>query len=105
MKKVLIIGAGAQGNVISGVLSQAEDVGTILLGDIDVNRADEVAQFVGSDKIKVERLDASNVDKMVELIQQGPCDLVVNATLPVFDRPIMEACLRAKAHYLDMASN
>jgi carboxynorspermidine synthase len=105
MKKVLIIGAGAQGNVISGVLSQAEDVGTILLGDIDVNRADEVAQFVGSDKIKVERLDASNVDKMVELIQQGPCDLVVNATLPVFDRPIMEACLRAKANYLDMASN
>ncbi|MEE9496364.1 MAG: saccharopine dehydrogenase NADP-binding domain-containing protein [Desulfobacterales bacterium] len=105
MKKVLIIGAGAQGNVISGVLSQAEDVGTILLGDVDVNRANEVAQFVGSDKIKVERLDASNVDEMVTLIEQGPYGLVVNATLPVFDRPILEACLRAKAHYLDMASN
>ncbi len=104
MKKVMIIGAGAQGNVISGVLSRAEDVGTILLGDVDVNRANEVAQFVGSDKIMVERLDASNVDEMVTLIEQGPYELVVNATLPVFDRPILKACLQAKAHYLDMAS-
>jgi saccharopine dehydrogenase (NAD+, L-lysine-forming) len=104
MKKVMIIGAGAQGNVISGVLSRAEDVGTILLGDVDVSRANEVAQFVGSDKIKVKRVDASNVDEMVTLIEQGPYELVVNATLPVFDRPILKACLQSKAHYLDMAS-
>jgi saccharopine dehydrogenase (NAD+, L-lysine-forming) len=30
---------------------------------------------------------------------------VVNATLPVFDRPILEACVQAGADYLDMASN
>jgi saccharopine dehydrogenase-like NADP-dependent oxidoreductase len=105
MKKVLVIGAGAQGNVISGVLAQADDVDTILLGDIDVNRAHEVAQFVGSDKIEVESIDASNIDAMVGRIKKGPFGLVVNATLPVFDRPIMEACVRAKANYLDMASN
>ena len=105
MKKVMIIGAGAQGNVISGVLAQADDVDTILLGDIDVNRAHEVAQFVGSDKIEVESIDASNIDAMVGRIKKGPFGLVVNATLPVFDRPIMEACVRAKANYLDMASN
>jgi saccharopine dehydrogenase-like NADP-dependent oxidoreductase len=27
------------------------------------------------------------------------------ATLPVFDRPILEACVKAKANYLDIASN
>jgi saccharopine dehydrogenase (NAD+, L-lysine-forming) len=105
MKKVLIIGAGAQGNVISGVLSQADDVGTILLGDVDLERADEVAQHVGSDKIKVERIDASDVKEMETQIKQGPYELVVNATLPVFDRPILETCVNAKANYLDMASN
>ena len=105
MKKVMIIGAGAQGNVISGVLSQANDVGTILLGDVDLERANEVAQHVGSDKIKVERIDASNVKEMETQIKQGPYELVVNATLPVFDRPILEACVNAKANYLDMASN
>jgi len=105
MKKVMVIGAGAQGNVISGVLSQARDVGTILLADIDLERAHEVAQCVGSDKIKVERIDASDVDALAAQMKQGPYDLAVNATLPVFDRPILEACVRAKVNYLDMASN
>ncbi|MGD9137417.1 MAG: saccharopine dehydrogenase NADP-binding domain-containing protein [Desulfobacterales bacterium] len=105
MKKVMIIGAGAQGNVISGVLSKAEDVETILLADVDLQRAEEVAQFVGSDKIKVKPVDASDVDAMVSRIRQGPYELVVNATLPVFDRPILKACVQAKANYLDMASN
>lgn len=105
MYKVMIIGAGAQGNVISGVLAQADDVGTVLLGDVDLERANEVAQFVGSDKIKVERVDASNIDAMVEQIKKGRFELVVNATLPVFDRPILEACVKAGVNYLDMASN
>ena len=105
MKKVMIIGAGAQGNVISGVLSKAEDVETILLADVDLQRAEEVAQFVGSDKIKVKPVDASDVDAMVSRIRQGPYELVVNATLPVFDRPILKACVQAEADYLDMASN
>ena len=58
----MIIGAGTRGNVISGVLAQADDVGTILLADVDLERANEVAQFVGSDKIKVELMDASKFD-------------------------------------------
>ena len=105
MKKVMIIGAGAQGNVISGVLSQAADVETILLGDVDLERANEVVQYVGSNKIRAERIDASKVDEMATLMKQGEYDLAVNATLPVFDRPILEACVQAKIDYLDMASN
>jgi hypothetical protein len=35
-KKVIIVGAGAQGIVITGVLAEAEDVAEIVLGDIDV---------------------------------------------------------------------
>lgn len=105
MHKVMIIGAGAQGNVISGILAQAADVLTILLGDVDVDRANEVKQFVGSDKIEVELIDASNIASTADQIKKGPYELVVNATLPVFDRPILEACVQAKAHYIDMASN
>jgi saccharopine dehydrogenase-like NADP-dependent oxidoreductase len=105
MKKVMIIGAGAQGNVISGVLSRADDVGTILLGDIDVRRAGEVAEFVDLKKITAVRIDAANVDEMTFLMKKGGYDLVVNATVPVFVRPIMTACANAGINYLDMASN
>ncbi len=41
---------------------------TLLLGDVDLERANEVAQFVGSDKIKAERVDASDVAAMVNQI-------------------------------------
>ncbi|MCP4686879.1 MAG: hypothetical protein GY859_02450 [Desulfobacterales bacterium] len=105
MKKVMIIGAGAQGNVIGGVLSAADDVESILLGDIDLDRANEVVEHVGSDKIRAIMLDASDVDAMTSLIQEGGYEMVVNATLPPFSRPIMQACLKGKANYLDMASN
>jgi len=104
MNSVLIIGAGAQGNVLCGVLSRAHDVERIVLGDIALDRAKEVVQFAGSDKIEVERVDASNAREMEGVMKRGDFDLIVNATLPLFNRPIMEATLKAKTNYLDMAS-
>jgi saccharopine dehydrogenase (NAD+, L-lysine-forming) len=103
--RILIIGAGAQGNVVSGVLAKAEDVGGITLGDIDLERAGEVAAFVDPDKIEVVRIDASNVEGMTSLMKSGDYDLVVNATLTDFNRSIIQAAANAKIHYLDMASD
>ena len=105
MKKVLIIGAGAQGNVISGVLAKADDVGEIMLADINIERANEIAQYVGSDKIKTARMNASDKADVVSIMQKGGYDLVVNATLMTFNRQILEGALAAGMHYLDMASN
>ena len=104
-KKVLIIGAGAQGNVISGVLSEEEDVESVVLGDIDVERARGVAEFVDPEKIEGVRIDASNVEEMTSLIASGNYDLVVNATLTDFNRSIIQAAVNAKTNYLDMASD
>jgi len=86
------------------VLSRADDVDVILLGDTDVDRANEVAQFARSSKIKVERIDASNAGQMEKVIKEGRFDLVVNATVPIFNRQILEAACHAKTNYLDMAS-
>ncbi len=105
MKKVIIIGAGAQGNVISGVLSKADDIGEIMLADIDIERADEVARYVGSEKIKTGMLNAAAKADLVNMLKTGPYDLVINATLMTFNRQIIEAALESGIHYLDMASN
>jgi saccharopine dehydrogenase (NAD+, L-lysine-forming) len=104
-KRILIIGAGAQGNVVSGVLSKADDVGGLTLGDIDVERAREVAEFVHPDRIEAVRIDASNIEEMTSLMKNGDYDLVVNATLTDFNRSVIQAAVNAKIHYLDMASD
>jgi len=105
MKKVIIVGAGAQGNVISGILAKAPEVSKIMLVDLDVERAAEVAEYLGSNKIEVEKADASNKAELVALFKKGGYDLVVNATLMTFNRQIIEASLEAGSHYIDMASD
>ncbi|MCD6599877.1 MAG: saccharopine dehydrogenase NADP-binding domain-containing protein [Dehalococcoidia bacterium] len=105
MKKVLIIGAGAQGAVISWVLSRTDDVNEIVLGDIDPSRMNEIVETNKSKKLKTGKIDASNTNNMMAFMKDGEFDLVVNATLPAFNDNIMEACYGAKVNYLDMAGN
>jgi saccharopine dehydrogenase (NAD+, L-lysine-forming) len=105
MKKVVIVGAGAQGNVISGILAKAPEVSKIMLVDLDVERATEVAQTLNSDKIQVEKADASNKTQLIEIFKKDQYDLVVNATLMTFNRQVIEAALEAGSHYIDMASD
>jgi saccharopine dehydrogenase-like NADP-dependent oxidoreductase len=105
MKKVIIVGAGAQGNVIAGILAEADEVGTIMLVDLDINRAAEVAQYIKSDKIQIAKADASNKAELLALFKKGTYDLVVNAVVMTFNRQIIEASLEAGCHYIDMASN
>jgi saccharopine dehydrogenase-like NADP-dependent oxidoreductase len=105
MKKVIIVGAGAQAGVITGVLAQAADVGEILLTDIDIARARGIAETNGSRKIRAEVIDASDIDAMAERMKAGSFDLVINATIPMFVRQVLQAAYRAGISYLDMASN
>lgn len=105
MKKVLIVGAGAQANVITGVLSRNDDVGEIVLTDIDINRARGIADTNGSTRIKTEEMDASDIEAMTERMKEGGFDLVINATIPQFVRQVLKAAFNAKINYMDMASN
>jgi len=105
MKRLIIIGAGAQANVLCGVLAQAGEVGEILLTDIDIARAREIADTNGSSKIRPEKLDASGVQEMAARMKKGRFDLVINATVPRFVHQVMQAAQQAGIDYLDMASN
>ncbi|MBN2553472.1 MAG: saccharopine dehydrogenase NADP-binding domain-containing protein, partial [Spirochaetales bacterium] len=105
MKKVFIVGAGAQATVLCGVLSQAEEVSKIVLADIDPARAQEIARTNPGGKITAEKIDASNMDQMSARMKAERFDLVINATIPMFVRQILQASYRAGTDYLDMASN
>jgi len=104
MKNILILGAGAQGNVAGWVLSRAPEVGRIVLADIDLRRAEETARNIGSDKIRVERADVTRVEETTRLMRSGEYDLVVNLALPEFIPQVMLAALRAGRNYLDLSS-
>jgi len=104
MKKILIVGAGAQGNVVGWVLSKAPEVGRITLADLDARRAEETARSIGGDKIRTERVDVTNVEETAGLIRRGGYDLVVNVAPPQFIPHVMKATLDADRDYLDLSS-
>ncbi|MEK7283977.1 MAG: saccharopine dehydrogenase NADP-binding domain-containing protein [Acidobacteriota bacterium] len=102
--KVLVVGAGAQGNVVAGVLSRADDIGALVLADLDPDRARETAANIGSDKVRVDRVDAGDLDRTTAFLRAGCFDLVVNTALPEFIPEVMLAALRAGTNYLDLSS-
>lgn len=100
--KLLIIGCGEQGSTVAKYFVDKADVDELRLADVDLNRADGLAQTLKSSKVFTHLVDAGNVKKMLR-VAEG-MDIVVNATLPRFDLPIMKAAINAGANYVDMAS-
>ena len=103
MKKVLVIGAGAQGGPCASILAGEEGVEKIRLGDIDLALAQKVAAKIGSRKVEAFHLDASDAAQVTRAAQG--VDVVVNLTHLKFNDIIMSAALAAKTHYVDTASN
>jgi saccharopine dehydrogenase-like NADP-dependent oxidoreductase len=104
MRRVLIIGAGAQGNVVGWLLARAPEVGRIVLADVDLQRAQETAVNIASDKVVAERADATRVPETAERMRRGEFDLVVNVAPPEFIPQVMRAALEAGRNYLDLSS-
>ncbi len=108
MARVLIIGAGGVGSVVTHKCAQAKDTFTeILLA----SRTEEKCKAIAKDvkklqkrTIKTAALDADNPKNTIKLIKAWQPELVINVALPYQDLAIMDACLATGTHYLDTAN-
>jgi saccharopine dehydrogenase-like NADP-dependent oxidoreductase len=102
--KVLLVGTGGVGEAIAVIAKDRPFLEKVVLADIDLSRALEVAQKVGGGRrFPVERLDASSKAQIVALARKHEVDLVLNAVEPRFDMPVFDAAFEAGVHYMDMA--
>ncbi len=102
--KILLVGTGGVGEAIAVIAKDRPFLEKVVLADLDLSRALEVAQKVGGGKrFPVERVDASSKGQVLALARKHEVDLVVNAVEPRFDMPIFDAAFEAGANYLDMA--
>lgn len=105
---VLIIGAGAAGNVVAKKCAMNRDIfKSIHLASRTLAKCEKIKQdckeFFGRD-IEIYKLDADNVAETVALINKIKPDLVINMALPYQDLAIMDACLETKVNYMDTAN-
>src|SRR5436189_5661577 len=102
--KVLIIGAGGVGRVVTHKCAQLADVfGEIMLASRTKSKCDSIAAELKR-PIQTAGVDADNVPELVKLLKSFKPDVVINVALPYQDLHIMDACLEAGVDYLDTAN-
>lgn len=99
MKKLIILGVGAQGSTIARRMDEHPNVSEIICADYD-SRAAEVLS-ISLKKASALQLDASDVNSVIKAAEG--CDLVVNGLPLEYDLIVMEAALAVNASYMDMA--
>ena len=108
MNKVLIIGAGGVGNVVTHKCAMVPEVfGEITLASRTLSKCDaiaaEVKQRTGRE-ISIAQVDADNSEQTAALIRKTGAKLLINVALPYQDLNLMDACLLAGCDYMDTAN-
>ena len=109
MSKVLIIGAGGVGRVVTYKCAQHPEVfSEIMLASRTKSKCDVIVEdaqkATGHSKMQTAQVDADNVPELVALIRSFQPKLVIHVALPYQDLTIMDACLETGVHYLDTAN-
>ncbi len=103
--RILVIGAGGVGSAAARIARRREFFERFVLADLDLARATSVVDGLSDPgRFAAARVDAADEEAVLELIRSVRADAVLNATEPRFNPPIFDACLRARATYLDLAA-
>ncbi len=104
MHRILVLGAGKIGALISGLLADSGDY-QVQLADIDGAAATSVAELHGLDNVTAHELDASDSKKLAAHIDDNPVDAVVSG-LPYFcNEPVGQVARDKGIHYFDLTED
>ncbi|MBZ5694473.1 MAG: saccharopine dehydrogenase NADP-binding domain-containing protein [Acidobacteriia bacterium] len=97
--RIFVLGVGGTGSLLAELLARQGH--TVWCGDRDVERA---RRFLGKrSKIEVVEANARNVWSIIRAGRGA--NLIVNALPAVFNKIVLRAALRLRAHYLDLNSH
>jgi lysine 6-dehydrogenase len=100
MKVVVLGGAGLMGRIAVRDLALNPEVEQVVIADLDLKLAQQIAAILNNPKISVQSANASDRASLVSLVRGA--DSLLNATIYYFNLPVMQACLEAGVPYVDM---
>ena len=100
MKKVIIVGTGAQGSTIAMRLDREPQVDEIICADYNYDAAARLEKTLT--KARAVQVDGSNTNEVLDAARGAA--LLVNGLPPDFNLTLMKAALQGKMNYQDMAS-
>ena len=104
MHKVLVLGAGKIGALISGLLAESGDY-DVSLGDVDAKAAEAVVKAHGSQTLRAVALDAGDVKALEQHFGTFKPNAVISS-LPFYCNPaVAKAARKGNAHYFDLTED
>lgn len=98
MKILVLGGAGAMGMVTARDLAESPAVSEIILGDVDIKKAEHVAKWIRSKKVSVKKIG----DKASLLKAMREADAVANATPYHLNFEMTKTAMEAKKDLTDL---
>lgn len=96
---------GAAGTIAPAIvhdLGVSDEVASMVLLDLDANKAGAVAREHGHRKATAEQIDARDVDALAGAIGRAGAGVLLNTASYRINLDAMRACLKARCHYLDL---
>jgi len=104
MHRVLILGAGKIGALISGLLSESGSY-KVFLGDVNGATAQAVVRAHGSANLSGLSVDASDQAALVRHLAAHPVDAVISSLPYYCNAGVAQAARGAQAHYFDLTED
>jgi len=104
MHRLLVLGAGKIGALISGLLAESGSY-KVQLADVDGAAADAVVRAHGAGALSAFTLDASRPETLEQHLLHHPADAVISSLPYHCNRAVAEAARRAGTHYFDLTED
>ena len=106
MTKIIVLGGcGSVGSVAVKTLASMEHFSEIVIGDINIEKADEIVSELGSDKVSAVKIDALDPKRVKSAIAGS--DVVLNCAGPFYKLVpgILKAVIESGINYLDICDD
>lgn len=100
MRITVLGGAGKMGCIAVQHLVKDPRVDEVVIADLNIGQAEEVAGILTSPKLSIRRTDLADRDDLTAALRGSQACL--NATVYYTNLPVMAACLEASASYVDL---
>lgn len=104
MHRVLILGAGKIGSLISGLLAESGEY-EVHLGDVSETAAHAVANAHALQSLRAHRVDATRASELDAQLKRHPVDAVISSLPFHCNVGVAEAARRAGIHYFDLTED
>lgn len=101
--KIGVLGAGLMGKEVARDLVLSEQVEVVGLADVEIERAEQVCDYLQSPKLVVYHVDATNREQLRTYIKQF--DVVINALFYTFNKVVAELAIELGVHAVDLGGH